>query len=187
MALEKGTLNGIAILQDSASPGTPYVAGTDDGADIVLESCRRVAQTAHWGRPQPPHCFMDAAYSLGLGAHPSTKRFAFNQSSMQTKLDMTEFKQARLIVRTNTGSTSANTPRILVQYRATSSNTASDWSLDLCTSELSCSIVANTTTVVSSWIDLAAGAKADNFVGAFDIGGDSSASPSLFGIWLQLR
>ena len=134
-------------------------------------------------------CFHAAANttSASLGAHPSTTQWLCNNNRNIIQVDLTHYTQCRLMARVTTGSASVNTPRIRARYYTSFSTTANaaDY-VDIGTSEVSSS-VASTGMITSSWIDLAAGAKADVFVTIDQIGGDSSATPAIGQLQIYFR
>lgn len=91
------------------------------------------------------------------------------------KVDLSNYTQARLVLRVTTASASANSPRVRLRYHTAFSTTIGDY-IDIGTSEIACSL-ASTGVIASSWIDLVTAAKADIFLIGSEIGGDGAADP----------
>lgn len=102
--------------------------------------------------------------------------------------DLTLYRQARLVVRkmATAGATGA---KLVAKYSTVNPNatyTSSDWN-DLGTSEISCAINVSNQVIVSSWINLAAGAKADVYFTVVGTGGDGVADPVIGQVSVQVR
>lgn len=120
-----------------------------------------------------------------LTTHPSTAQFLANLNRLLHRADLTDWTEARLVARVTAGSASANNPRLVLRYRTSFSTTVGDY-VDAGTSEISVSL-ASTGCPAGSWGTLAAGAKDDVYISVQQIGGDSSASPAIAGVWVEFR
>jgi hypothetical protein len=116
----------------------------------------------------------------------NAEAFYTQANGMIHLVDLTLFRQVRLLVRVGTGSASTNTPRLRVRYKTGAFSTTVGAFSDIGTSEVSCSLTT-ATTLASSWIDLAAGAKADVWVAVTQLGGDSGADPAISLVNVQYR
>lgn len=127
-----------------------------------------------------------AGLTLNSGSgHASTQEFLNNSSRSAQQVELSAMQQVRLTIRVTTASASANTPKLRLRYKTTFSPSVTDYA-DIGTSEVSCSLSA-TGLITSSWIDLAAGAKADVFVIVEQLGGDGSAQPIVGAVSAEYR
>lgn len=121
-------------------------------------------------------CFYgDTGANLTLTNQSNAENFLAAVSRAVTLLDLTTYTQVRLVTRVQTGSASANSPRLRLRYRISFSTTVGDYS-DIGTSEVSTSLTS-TGVIDSGWVSLATGAKADVYVTVTQIGGDGAADP----------
>lgn len=161
------TAAGRALLDDAAASNQRATLGlTDLYAKFVLPIYHDVNATT-------------------LTTHPSTAQFLGNLNRLIHRADLTDWAEARIVARVTTGSASGNSPRLVLRYHTAFSTTVGDY-IDAGTSEISVSI-ASTGLPASSWGTLAAGAKADVYISVQQIGGDSSASPAIAGVWVEFR
>ncbi|HRH68809.1 MAG TPA: hypothetical protein PLB89_04810 [Flavobacteriales bacterium] len=114
-----------------------------------------------------------------LGLFPTTNGTAC------TKMDLTDFSEIMMVAQVCVGSASPNTPKVILRYYTASSATPGDF-LDIGTSEVSCSMVT-ANTIATSWIPLAAGAKAPVFIRVLMSGGDATADPVVGNVIFYLR
>jgi hypothetical protein len=98
------------------------------------------------------------------------------------KVDLTNATQARLIVHMMSTAGSAN-----AELRAQYSTDDSSFSYMDGATGPSVAINAANVTLVSSWVNLAAGAKADVFLRVVGINGDGATSPTFGNISIQVR
>lgn len=97
--------------------------------------------------------------------------------------DLTPFTQARLTVRPTTAATAGT--KLVLKYYTSFSTTVGDY-VNVGSSEISVGL-DSTSTVTSSWINLAAGAKADVFVSIIQTGGDGATNPVIAFLEAQFR
>ena len=102
-----------------------------------------------------------------------------------TKVDLTNFTQARLVVNKQ-ATAGAAASKIILRYITAFSTTAASW-LDIGVSEISCAINVQNTVLATAWVNLAALAKADVFVTALMSGGDAALDPTIGGVSAQFR
>lgn len=100
-------------------------------------------------------------------------------------LDLTDFSEVRLVARVVTASTSTNTPKIAAKFKATFDATVGNYAI-LGTSAVEVSLAA-TGLIASSWVPLAAAAKADVVVCLAGSGGDADKDPVVGSVVLQFR
>jgi len=121
-------------------------------------------------------CFYgDTGANLTLTNQPNAENFLAAVSRAVTLIDLTTYTQVRLVARVQTGSASANSPRLRLRYHTAFSTTVTDYS-DIGTSEVATSLVS-TGVIASSWINITALAKADVYVTVTQLGGDGAADP----------
>lgn len=121
-------------------------------------------------------CFYgDTATNLQLTNQANAENFLAAVSRDITVLDLTTYTQCRLVTRVQTGSASANNPRLRLRYHTAFSTAVTDY-VDIGTSEVATSL-ASAGLADSGWISLAAGAKADDYVTVTQLGGDGVADP----------
>lgn len=116
---------------------------------------------------------------------PLASSFFLGSNRAITSMDCTYYTQCRLVVRVTTASGSANTPKFRLRYHTAFSTTIGDY-VDMGTSEVACSL-ASTGLIRSSWIDLAASAKADVYIICEGVGGDGAADPVVCYIQAEFR
>lgn len=121
-------------------------------------------------------CFYgDTAANLTLTNQSNAENFLAAVSRAVTLLELSTYTQVRLVTRVQTGSASANSPRLRLRYRTAFSTTVTDYS-DIGTSEVSTSLTS-TGVIDSGWVNITALAKADVYVTVTQIGGDGVADP----------
>lgn len=118
---------------------------------------------------------MPAAETLLAGHHRHIQKF-----------DATGFSQVRLVVNKQ-GTAGATGAKFIARYGSTFSTAASGYTADAGTSEVSVTIDVTDQYLESSWIDLAAGAKADVFFAIVGSGGNGTTDPQYGAIHLQFR
>lgn len=116
--------------------------------------------------------------ALALGFLNASHRFAI-------KADLTSFTQCRLIVNKQ-GTAGAAASKIILRYRTAFDATPANWS-DIGSSEVSCAINVQNTVIVTGWIDLVAGAKADVFICPLMSGGDGALDPIVGNVVAQFK
>ena len=105
-----------------------------------------------------------------------------------TKIDLTDWTEARLVVR-KMGTAGAANSEIAVEYSTVNPGSAfvgGDW-LPLGTSDIECAINTTNTTIASSWVAIATLARADVHVAPLMRGGDGALDPIIGAVHLQLR
>lgn len=102
------------------------------------------------------------------------------------RVDLTGFTQVRLLSVQNAAAFAGS--RMRLRYYTSFSTTASNY-LAIGTSEVDVALAtgAGPTPLASSWIDLAAGAKADVYVAPLGIDGDGVADPSFYSVTCEFR
>lgn len=117
---------------------------------------------------------------------PSAANFLSASAIHRTRLDLTEFTQCRIVV-TMGPTAGASGAKLTVKYKATSDTTTFASVSDIGTSEVNCLIDSASTCVAGSWVDLAAGAKADVFVYVGGRDGNGTTDPTFASIHVQFR
>lgn len=90
------------------------------------------------------------------------------------QIDLTHYTHVRLTCRVTTGATAGT--KLVARYRAGAFSTAVGDYADIGTSSVEISL-ASTGVIASSWITLAAGAKADTLITIVQTGGDGATDP----------
>jgi hypothetical protein len=116
---------------------------------------------------------------------PLAATFMFGGHRHVTRADLTNATQCRLIVNKQ-GTAGAANSKFILRYRTAFSTTVGDYS-DIGTSEVSVAVNTTNTVIVSSWIDLATGAKADVFVCVVGSGGDGAIDPGFGSVIAQFK
>ena len=116
--------------------------------------------------------------AVALGFLGASHRFAI-------KADLTNFTQCRLVVNKQ-GTAGAAASKIILRYRTAFDATPANW-VDIGTSEVNCAINVQNTVIASSWINLAAAAKADVFICPLMSGGDGALDPVVGSISAQFK
>jgi hypothetical protein len=118
---------------------------------------------------------------------PSTLQFFDSSSAYVTQIDLTYYNQVRLIVNKQ-GTAGATGSKLLVRYQATTGAPFTESSyLAIGTSEVSVAVDTTNNILVTSWIDLASGAKSDVWVALMGIDGDTTADPVFGNIYAEFR
>jgi hypothetical protein len=119
----------------------------------------------------------DAGANATLTNQANSEQFLANSNRNIMLADLTNYTQVRLLSRVVTGSASANTPRVYVEYSTSFTTTVGSYAT------IGSSAVENSLTtagyVDSGWINLATGAKAEVYVTILQNGGDAAADPAL--------
>lgn len=110
---------------------------------------------------------------------PAAEAFIFGHTRHVTKVDLTGYTQARLVITLHTTAANAGA-KCYLKYYTSYSETVGDY-LDIGTSSVEVAIDSTDTCVASSWVNLAAGAIADIFVAVTGDGGDGVIDPT-FGL-----
>ncbi len=121
---------------------------------------------------------MPAAATIFLGS---------SRWNQVTKMDLTNYSQARISFIVGTAGASGS--KLVARY-ATSVGTpplVGDFAAELGTSEISGVLTVGSTLVTSSWINLAAGAKADVYLCTIGLDGDAATSPTIGNLQMQFR
>lgn len=161
----------MGVVDDSGAGTAVYLVAAVNGAWQAVRMGNAPNQMS-----LPFHAEGDGGVTLT--SQSSTTQFFSNNNRNITRGDLTLYTQARLVARVQTGSASANSPRLILRYRSGAfSTTVGDYS-DIGTSEVACSLTS-TGVIDSGWIDLASGAKADVLITMVQTGGNGSASPVL--------
>lgn len=113
----------------------------------------------------------------------ATDAFLAKSNRNIQQIDLTPYTQVRMTVRVTTGATAGT--KLVATYHTAFSTTVGDY-VAIGTSAVECAL-DSTGTITSSWIDLAAGAKADVFTTIKQTGGDGATDPVIAFLTLQFR
>jgi len=161
---------------DAHAADTTNVHGIVDTSALVLTTDSRLLRI-------PETIPIRAAYSTQAWTSMPLALTEFNSNTQgRIKVDLTNATQARLIVHTMSTVGAAGS-ELRVQY----STDESVWSyLDGATGP-AVPITSANATIVSAWVNLVVGAKADIFIRVVGINGDGVISPTFGNIVVQVR
>lgn len=182
-ALSPTTTKGDLIASDGSN--NVRVAAGSDGQRLVASSAASSGVAWQWSEMRVT--MYAGQNNIAMTNQPNSAQIqpTSNANAWATRVDLTNAHQIRLGARVGVGSASANNPRLILRYYTSLSATASDW-LDIGTSEVSASL-ASTGIARSSWIDIAALAKADVFVTIISDGGNGTADPEFSAAYFEVR
>jgi hypothetical protein len=111
---------------------------------------------------------------------PSALSFLLSTATVNkngTKIDLSNFTQCRLVVNKQ-GTAGATASKLILRYKADPfTQTAANYS-DIGASEVSVACNVTNQMLVTSWVNLVAGAKADVHVAVLGSGGDGALDPA---------
>lgn len=117
---------------------------------------------------------------------PAAATLAFGTNRKVVSVDITGFKQVRLVLN-KSGVAGFAGSKMIARYKTGSlSATAGDYS-DLGTSEVSVAVDVATTVLTSAWTDIATGAKGDVLLAIVGSGGNGTVDPTFGSCELQFR
>jgi hypothetical protein len=118
---------------------------------------------------------------------PSALTIFDSSNAYVTQLELSSFNQVRLVVN-KLGTAGATGSKLILRYQDTGGSpyTASSYS-DIGTTEVSVGIATTDNILVSSWINLASGAKDDVWVTLLGLDGDGTTSPIFGNIYAEFR
>jgi hypothetical protein len=116
---------------------------------------------------------------------PLAATFMFGGHRHVVKVDLTNYTQCRLVVNKQ-GTAGAAASKFILRYRTAFSATVGDYS-NIGTGEVSVAVNTTNNVLVSNWVDLAAGAKADVFVAIIGSGGDGAVDPVFGSVIAQFK
>ena len=182
-ALSPTTTKGDLIASDGSN--NVRVAAGSDGQRLVASSAASTGVAWQWSEMRVT--MYAGQNNIVMTNQPNSAQIqpTSNANAWATRVDLTNAHQIRLGARVGVGSASANSPRLILRYYTSLSATASDW-IDIGTSEVSVSLTS-TGIARSSWIDIAALAKADVFVTIISDGGNGTADPEFSAAYFEVR
>jgi hypothetical protein len=178
-----------AVPHDSADDTPKSIRQWLRRASVAINFLLKGATTTTAGigkiKPMSVTFHANIAGTLQHASFPAALTALGNQTRAYTKVDLTNFTQARLIV--NKQGSAANTgAKLVLRYYTASSFTASNY-VAMGSSEISVAVDTTNAVLDSGWVDLVAGARADVFVNVFGIDGDNAASPFFGSVSAQFR
>lgn len=182
-ALSPTTTKGDLIASNGSN--NVRVAAGSDGQRLVASSAASTGVAWQWSEMRVT--MYAGQNNIVMTNQPNSAQIqpTSNANAWATRVDLTNAHQIRLGARVGVGSASANSPRLILRYYTSLSATASDW-IDIGTSEVSVSLTS-TGIARSSWIDIAALAKADVFVTIISDGGNGTADPEFSAAYFEVR
>lgn len=178
------TAKGDILAGTGASARSAVTVGSD-GAVLQADSSQSAG--VRWRSAPQLVVSLNAAPVAGSTwtNQPAADTFLFGSSRHIMQADLTGYRQVRLVVNKQATAAKAGAT-IRAVYRTSFSTTESDYA-SIGTSAVSVATDTTNAMLTTSWVDLAAGAKADVFVGAIGAGGDGAIDPTFGSISLQFR
>jgi hypothetical protein len=126
--------------------------------------------------------------STAIGTHPNSEQQLQNANTSRTQVETTYFNYIRLVGRVSVGSTSANDPRLYIQY-TTDLTGAAGWTTigDGTTAGNDAFDLTDVGNDYTDWLTLPAAAKADVLYRIAQNGGDGAASPTVVNLHIQFK
>lgn len=131
-----------------------------------------------------PVCAATAAANTWTNM-PTAETFLFGSYRHVVKVDLTNFTQVRLVANKQANAGAAAS-KIFVKYRTAFDTTVGNYSA-IGTSAVEVAVNVANTVLVTNWIDLVAGAKADVFLAVAGSGGDGVIDPAFGSILLEFK
>ena len=181
-----------SIIENAGTPVQPRKTINFTGAGVsVADTAEKTTVTiaGGGGSSSPKLCVAfqsNAGTTAALTDQANAEQFLTNSNRNIKLVDLTDFTQYRLYARITTGSASANTPRLYVQYNATFSTTPGDYSPLGASGDVNLSLTT-AGGIVTAWTNIATAAKADVFLAVMQDGGDAAADPAFGQIEVQFR
>lgn len=163
--------------------GTDLLLIERDGVQYKLAASDLTALV----KPPIRHVYVNDETTVADFNAPSAASFLLNTSRYVTLFDLAGYSQCRLQAHcSNRGVLTAY--KLAVKYRAAGfSGTFGDYS-DIGESEVSVTFTGNTELFSSGWVNLAAGAKANDVaVGVSSEGGDGTSDPQIGVVLIEFR
>ncbi len=129
--------------------------------------------------------YTNANANLTLTAQTQVEQFLANSTRSITQVNLSEYREVRIVTRVLTASTSINGPKVTAKYSTTFQTGLGSIS-DIGTTPVESSLAA-TGMATSAWIPLVAAAKADVFVTITQTGGDGAQAPAIGHLVLEFR
>ena len=153
-------------------------SGVSGNPTISVDAATTSAQGIDYIKPETVVINANPNAALTWTNMPAADTFFNGQDRCLMWKDLTRFTQARLIVNKQ-GTAAVAGAKLHLRYYTASSFTVGDY-LQIGTSEVAVAIDTTNTILASSWVNLAAGAKADVVLAIVGSGGDGVVDP-IFG------
>lgn len=190
-SIEAGAVT-YAKLQDVSAAsrliGRGSAGGAGDPEEVVLGTNLSMSGTtlnATGGVSQLIVCMVADSTLTAWSNMPAAVTFFANSHKFTNKLDLTNYTQCRLVVHKATTAGAASSI-VRLRYRTAFDTTVGNW-LQIGTSSVEVAVNTTNAMLVTSWIDLAAGAKADVFITLDGSGGDGVLDPAFGNIYAQFK
>jgi hypothetical protein len=184
---EKGVANGYASLGPGGLvPIAQIAAGIPTGAKFVRDDGVLAAPPGGGGGVSQliVNLISDGA-GITWTNMPVAVTFFAGSHRYATKVDLTNYTEARLIVNKQ-GTAGAAASVVRLRYITSFSTTVGNW-LTIGSSEVQVAVNVTNTVLVSSWIPLVAGARADVFITLDGLGSDGILDPVFGSLVAQFR
>lgn len=134
---------------------------------------------------RPINRFMYNHIDVTLLTQPLAEQLFNNAAHNIQKIDLSGFTEVRVLCFVARNSSSANSPKLSLQYNDTYSTTPSDYD-NIGSSAVEISL-ATAGLIDSGWVSLIDAAKADVFLCLIQSGGDGVQSPEICRTFIELR
>jgi len=156
------------------------IVAFDENGDVVVSSMTltelQLAAGGALNRPFSVAFHANSSATFSHNSFPAALTAIGSNNRSYTKIDLSDYTQARLIV--NKQGTAGNAgSKLVMRYYTNTSFTASNF-LVMGATEIAVPVDTVNAVLDSGWIDLVAGARGDVFVNIFGIDGDGAASPA---------
>lgn len=126
--------------------------------------------------------------NITLTNQPNSEQFLSNSNRNIWLVDFTGYDSVKISFRTITGSASANSPRIKLEYATTFGANTTDYSpIGTGATEVSAAISTTNDLTNSGWVALTAAAKGEVYIALMQDGGDGVEDPAIASITVTVK
>lgn len=126
--------------------------------------------------------------NITLTNQPNSEQFLSNSNRNIWLVDFTGYDSVKISFRTITGSASANSPRIKLEYATTFGANTTDYSpIGTGATEVSAAISTTNALTNSGWVALTDAAKAEIYIALMQDGGDGVEDPAIASITVSVK
>lgn len=207
-------LQALNILPDSSTttvtingrPAIKLPSDSDSGADLLLRDATtgmieklgigsglsvsggNLVASGGSNRAMTLNLHSNATSNITLTNQPNSEQFLNNSNRNIWLVDFTGYDSVKISFRTITGSASANSPRIKLEYATTFGSATTDYSpIGTGATEVSAAISTTNALTNSGWVALTAAAKGEVYIALMQDGGDGVADPAIASITLTVK
>lgn len=170
----------------SSFSGTPVGYLQYDASGNVITSA--VPSGGGSSRPMTITLHSNATANITLTNQPNSEQFLSNSNRNIWLVDFTGYDSVKISFRTITGSASANSPRIKLEYATTFGANTTDYSpIGTGATEVSAAISTTNDLTNSGWVALTAAAKGEVYIALMQDGGDGVEDPAIASITVTVK